>query len=112
MIDPKIFESLKGKVEEDVKMKQALSELCDQLAKDVSYTQGVLSRIHSTPCDKCECFLRCAHLTISDLRCRPEYHAEVRPDPTLLLQVEDAIRPELEAVRELARFASNQPYYK
>lgn len=54
MIDPKIFESLKAKAEEETKVSEELSLRTKTLDRDVSYAQGLLTRIHSTPKSKRE----------------------------------------------------------
>ncbi|KAK1770922.1 Translin [Phialemonium atrogriseum] len=85
MIDPLIFDLLKSKLEEETKIRQDLSQIVEQLERHVSYAQGVLSRVHSTP--------------------RSEY-------PTFLGQAEAAIKDELKTVTQLSEFASKYPYYK
>jgi hypothetical protein len=54
MIDPALFDQLKSSIEEDTNVRKALDQIIDELNQGVSYTQGVLSRIHSTPRSKCE----------------------------------------------------------
>lgn len=58
MIDPALFEQLKSKIEEDASVRKELDQILDDLNQHVSFTQGVLSRIHSTPRSKClfSCF--------------------------------------------------------
>lgn len=85
MIDPQIFEHLKSKIEEDTKARDDLNGIIQKLERDVSYTQGVLSRVHSTP--------------------RSNY-------PALLSQVEAAIKTEAEDFSQLSEVASKYPYYK
>lgn len=85
LIDPKIFDELKSKLDEDIKCRQDLGQIIEQLERGVSYAQGVLSRIHSTT--------------------RPDY-------PSLLSQVEDAVKEEIDTVIKLSELASNYPYYK
>lgn len=57
MIDAKLFEQLKAKIDEDIQVRDDLSQVVQKLERDVSYAQGVLSRVHSTPRSSCECFL-------------------------------------------------------
>lgn len=68
MIDPALFEQLKGKIEEDDKARDDLNQICQTLEKDVSYAQGVLSRVHSTPRSQCApAFPRESHQGVSRL---------------------------------------------
>ncbi|KAK7744633.1 Translin-1 [Cytospora paraplurivora] len=85
MIDPQIFEHLKSKIDEDTKARDDLNHITQKLERDVSYTQGLLSRVHSTP--------------------RSHY-------ANLLPQVENAIRTEVEDAAVLSEIASKYPYYK
>ncbi|KAK3299137.1 Translin [Chaetomium fimeti] len=85
MIDPTLFDELKTKIEEDTSVRKDLDQILDDLNQQVSFTQGVLSRIHSTP--------------------RSKY-------ATLLGQIEGGIRKEIETVGKLSAFASQYPYYK
>ncbi|KAL2131924.1 hypothetical protein VTI74DRAFT_4451 [Chaetomium olivicolor] len=85
MIDPALFDQLKTKIEEDTIVRKELDQILDDLNQHVSYTQGVLSRIHSTP--------------------RSKYAG-------LIEQVEGGIKKEIETVGKLSAFASQHPYYK
>ncbi|KAJ9156678.1 Translin [Pleurostoma richardsiae] len=85
MIDPQIFEQLKAKIDEDQKAREDLNQATQKLERDVSYAQGILSRIHATP--------------------RSRYGV-------LLPQVEKAIQEEVEDVQALSQVASKYPYYK
>ncbi|KAH9892412.1 Translin [Xylariomycetidae sp. FL2044] len=86
LIDPSVFEYLKKHGEEEIEVNEKLHQITSNLNRHISTCQGLLSRIHSTP------------------------SAKLSP---LLKQVEETgIKPEAEAVAELARFASNYPYYK
>ncbi|KAM7191478.1 Translin [Naviculisporaceae sp. PSN 640] len=85
LIDPELFSQLKAKIEADSIVKKDLDQIIDDLSQHVAYTQGVLTKIHSTP--------------------RSEY-------PGLLAQVEDGINRQIEAVAKLAETASKHPYYK
>ena len=49
MIDPKIFESLKAKAEEETKVNEELGLRTKALDRDISFAHGLLTRIHSTP---------------------------------------------------------------
>lgn len=85
MIDPQIFEHLKSKIDEDTKARDDLNGIIQKLERDVSYTQGLLSRVHSTP--------------------RSHY-------PALLSHVETAIKTEADDISQLSEVASQHPYYK
>ncbi|RYP30897.1 hypothetical protein DL767_006029 [Monosporascus sp. MG133] len=86
MIDPSIFEYLKATGEEEVVVNDNLFKILADLNRHVSTSQGLLSRIHSTPSSKLQ---------------------------PLLKQVEDdGIKQEIESVAALSKFASNYPYYK
>ncbi|CAK7208725.1 Translin-1 [Sporothrix bragantina] len=86
MINPRVFESLKAKAEKDLAVRAQLDGIIEALERNVAYTQGVLSRVHSTP--------------------RAQY-------PTALLpSVNAAVADEVATVRELATVASAHPYYK
>ncbi|TPX10765.1 uncharacterized protein E0L32_008334 [Thyridium curvatum] len=85
MIDAKLFEQLKAKIDEDIQVRDDLSQVVQKLERDVSYAQGILSRVHSTP--------------------RSSY-------ASFLPQVEAAIREEIQTVGSLAELASKHPYYK
>lgn len=52
-IDPQIFEHLKTKIDEDTQARDELTQIIQKLERDVSYTQGLLSRVHSTPRSSC-----------------------------------------------------------
>lgn len=54
MIDPQIFEHLKAKIDEDLLAKDELTQIVQKLERDVAYTQGLLSRVHSTPRASCK----------------------------------------------------------
>lgn len=85
MIDPQIFEHLKAKIDEESQAKDELNQIVQGLERHVSYTQGLLSRIHSTP--------------------RSSYSS-------LLPQVEASIKNEIEDMAALSNAASKHPYYK
>ena len=53
LIDPALFEQLKTRIEEDTEIRKQLDKLVDDLSQHVSSTQGLLSRVHSTPRSKC-----------------------------------------------------------
>lgn len=53
IIDPKIFDELKSKLEQETEIRQELGQISEVLEKDTAYAQGLLSRIHSTPRTEC-----------------------------------------------------------
>ncbi|KAK4203240.1 Translin [Triangularia verruculosa] len=85
MIDPTLFDQIKSKIEEDTAVRKELEQIVDELHQHVSFTQGLLSKIHSTP--------------------RSKY-------PTLLPQVEEGIKSQVATVAKLSAYASQFPYYK
>ncbi|KAI1462514.1 Translin [Annulohypoxylon moriforme] len=85
-IDPSIITYLKAHGEEELEVGDKLHHIVAALNRHTSTCQGFLSRIHSTP------------------------SSQLLP---LLKQVEDdSIKPQIETIGELARFASGYPYYK
>ena len=55
MVDPKMFEDLKAKADEDAMVREELTARIKKLDSNVSYTHGLLTRIHSTPRADREC---------------------------------------------------------
>ncbi|ERT03139.1 uncharacterized protein SPSK_09720 [Sporothrix schenckii 1099-18] len=86
MINPRVFESLKAKAEQDLAVRAQLDALIEDLERNVAYAQGVLSRVHSTP--------------------RARYPAALLP------AVDAAVADEVATVRALGDVASAHPYYK
>ncbi|KAH6986200.1 Translin [Ilyonectria sp. MPI-CAGE-AT-0026] len=85
LLDPAIFAHLKDKLEEETQVRDTLTQIVQRLERAVAATQGLLSRIHSTP--------------------RARF-------PALVAQLEEAIKEEVTIVGELNGVASQQPYYK
>ncbi|KAK3898753.1 Translin [Staphylotrichum tortipilum] len=85
MIDPALFDQIKTQIEQDTVIRKQLDQILDDLNQQVSFTQGLLTRIHSTP--------------------RSKY-------APLLSQLEAGIKQEIETVGKLSAFASQYPYYK
>jgi len=56
MIDPALFDQLKSSIERETTIRKDLEQIVDELSQSVSFTQGVLSRIHFTPRSKCGLF--------------------------------------------------------
>lgn len=108
MIDPALFDQLKNKIEEDTSVRKELDHILDELNPHVAFTQGVLSRIHSTPRSKC-LFLQFPSSTLLTLAITLTNNGT---DAGLLSQVEDGIRKEIETVGKLSALASQYPYYK
>ena len=59
MIDPALFDALKTSMEEDIKVRDELNRIIQSFEREIAYTQGVLSRVHSTPRAQCETPLIC-----------------------------------------------------
>ncbi|KAF7549544.1 hypothetical protein G7046_g8318 [Stylonectria norvegica] len=85
LLDPAIFGDLKDKLEEETAVRDNLTKIVQRLERAVGATQGLLSRVHSTP--------------------RARF-------PALVTQVEQAIAEEVTIVGELDEVASQHPYYK
>lgn len=54
LIDPAVFPSLKEKIEEETKVKDALTQIVQRLDGVDSYARGLLTRVHATPRKNCE----------------------------------------------------------
>ncbi|TVY84524.1 Translin-1 [Lachnellula suecica] len=85
MVDPKIFEELQNKIDEDADVREQIRAIVQSLERQGRGAQSILSRAHSTPA---------AHL-------KPVIEA-----------AENAIKEEVESIGNLASVASNSPYYK
>ena len=68
MIDPSIFEYLKTSGEEEIVVNENLHKIIAELNRHVSTSQGLLSRIHSTPSSKRTYRIRCVIATDSESR--------------------------------------------
>lgn len=84
-IDPKIFESLQSKIDDDAEVRDQIREILQVLERQGRTAQAILSGAHSTPA---------AHL-----------------EP-VLKSTEDAIRGEIESIGKLASATAKSPYYK
>ncbi|KAF4637759.1 hypothetical protein G7Y89_g331 [Cudoniella acicularis] len=82
MVDPRIFEDLQTKIDEDSDVRDQIRAILQTLERQGRNAQSILSRAHSTPA---------AHLIVS---------------------AESAIKDEIESIGKLASIASNSPYYK
>ncbi|KAG0646223.1 Translin [Hyphodiscus hymeniophilus] len=85
MVDPKIFESLQTKIDEDAEAREQIRAILQTLERQGKTTQSVLSRVHSTPA---------AHLS------------------PVISSAEKSIIDEIASVKSLAEIASKSPYYK
>ncbi|KAM3527492.1 hypothetical protein NHJ13051_002906 [Beauveria bassiana] len=85
LLDPSIFSSLESKLEEEARIRDALSQILQRLERSVGAAQGLLTKVHSTP--------------------RASY-------PQLVTQLEAAVKDEAVIVAELNELASKHPYYK
>ncbi|KAK1255382.1 hypothetical protein MKX08_009377 [Trichoderma sp. CBMAI-0020] len=85
LLDPSIFSSLEAKLEQETQVRDTLSQIVQRLDRAVATAQGLLSRVHSTP--------------------RARY-------PTLVAQVEAAVKEEAVIISELEKVAAQHPYYK
>ncbi|KAM3504324.1 hypothetical protein MY10362_003628 [Beauveria mimosiformis] len=85
LLDPSIFSSLESKLEEETRIRDALTLILQRLERSVGAAQGLLTKVHSTP--------------------RASY-------PQLVTQLEAAVKDEAAIVAELNELASKHPYYK
>ncbi|KGQ04166.1 hypothetical protein BB8028_0004g09000 [Beauveria bassiana] len=85
LLDPSIFSSLESKLEEETRIRDALTQILQRLERSVGAAQGLLTKVHSTP--------------------RASY-------PQLVTQLESAVKDEAVIVAELNELASKHPYYK
>lgn len=111
MIDPKLFDELKSKLDEDTEVRRELGRIVEELEKDVSYALGVLSRVHSTPRDYCTSSPSGVS-PIHSCRVCDCQHIDELLDVSLLGQAGEAIKSEINTINRLAEFASKYPYYK
>lgn len=54
MVDPRIFEDLQTKIDEDADTREQLKTILQLLERQGRHAQSVLSRAHSTPAAQCE----------------------------------------------------------
>lgn len=62
MIDPKIFEDLQTKIDEDAEVRDQIKAILQTLERQCRNAQSVLSRAHSTPAAHC---MFCAYFSSS-----------------------------------------------
>jgi hypothetical protein len=53
MVDPKIFEDLQTKIDEDAEVRDQIKAILQTLERQCRNAQSVLSRAHSTPAAHC-----------------------------------------------------------
>ncbi|KAL5324121.1 hypothetical protein ACEPPN_008664 [Leptodophora sp. 'Broadleaf-Isolate-01'] len=85
MVDPRIFEQLQTKIDDDADVRDQIRAITQTLERQGRNAQSVLSRAHSTPA------------------------ANLEP---VLVAAEASIKEEVESISKLAAISSNSPYYK
>ncbi|KAG4423795.1 hypothetical protein IFR04_003091 [Cadophora malorum] len=85
MVDPRIFEQLQTKIDDDAEVRDQIRAITQTLERQGRNAQSVLSRAHSTPA---------ANLG------------------SVLVAAEASIKEEVESINKLAAISSNSPYYK
>jgi len=85
MIDPRIFEDLQTKIDEDAQVREQIRAVLQTLERQERVAQSILSQAHSTP----------------------EKHLQ-----PVIQNAETAIKEEIESIERLAGVASAYPYYK
>jgi len=85
MVDPRIFESLQTKIDEDSEVRDQIKVITQTLERQGRTAQAILSRAHSTPA------------------------AQLGP---VIEGAETSIKEEIESIQKLATIASTSPYYK
>lgn len=99
IIDPKIFENLQTKIDEDAEVRDQIRTILQTLERQGRAAQSVLSRAHSTPAEHRKTpFLLCSKLILA-----------VQP---VLRSAEEAIVEEIASIGKLAEITSSSPYYK
>ncbi|KAM3502858.1 hypothetical protein MY11210_008933 [Beauveria gryllotalpidicola] len=104
LLDPSIFSSLESKLEEETRIRDALTQILQRLERSVGAAQGLLTKVHSTPRASCPSSASLVYAYI------PADHEH--PDPQLVTQLEAAVKDEAVIVAELNELASKHPYYK
>jgi hypothetical protein len=102
MVDPKIFESLQLKIDEDAEVRDQIRTILQTLERQGRVAQSILSRAHSTPA---------AHRKLPIL----PHGWNMANKPTVeevIKSAEDAIKEQIASVGKLAEITSNTPYYK
>lgn len=114
LLDPSIFEFLSKTLEEETQVRDTLTQIIQRLERAVATAQAQLSRVHSTPREKC---MHSPNPSISHTLWERESHrgrchANTSPDPALVSQVEATIQDQVAIFAELNEVASKHPYYK
>ena len=100
MVDPRIFESLQTKIDEDAEARDQIRAILQTLERQDRTTQSILSRAHSTPA---------AHRNLFKTPHELYWLETVGP---ALSSAEKAIVDEIASIKSLAEIASKSPYYK
>lgn len=85
MVDPKIFEQLQTKIDEDAEVRDQIKAIIQTLERQSRNAQSILSRAHSIPAANLEPVLQAA---------------------------EAAIKEEVDSITKLATTTAGSPYYK
>lgn len=54
LLDPAIFDYLKDKLEEETQVRDSLTQIVQRLERAVATAQALLSRVYSTPRERCK----------------------------------------------------------
>ncbi|CAL3972561.1 hypothetical protein PZA11_004350 [Diplocarpon coronariae] len=85
MVDPRIFEQLQTKIDDDAEVRDQIRTITQTLERQSRNAQSILSRAHSTPV------------------------ANLQP---VLDAAENSIKEEIDSISKLATVTSGSPYYK
>lgn len=68
LLDPSIFADLESKIDEEARVRDALTQIVQKLQRTVALAQALLARVHSTPRARCElvaiCCCNCLSLPV------------------------------------------------
>ncbi|EKD21363.1 uncharacterized protein L3040_000602 [Drepanopeziza brunnea f. sp. 'multigermtubi'] len=85
MVDPRIFEQLQTKIDDDAEVREQIKSITQTLERQGRSAQSILSRAHSTPA------------------------ANLQP---VLEAAETSIKDEIDSISKLAAATASSPYYK
>ncbi|KAI9055577.1 hypothetical protein LZ554_000523 [Drepanopeziza brunnea f. sp. 'monogermtubi'] len=85
MVDPRIFEQLQTKIDDDAEVREQIKAITQTLERQGRSAQSILSRAHSTPA------------------------ANLQP---VLEAAETSIKDEIDSISKLAAVTASSPYYK
>lgn len=105
MVDPKIFEDLQKKIDDDAETRDQIRAILTTLERQGRQAQSVLSRAHSTPAAHRKKPFWFGYMIMNDWH----WHVQVQP---VIAAAETAIKEELDSIVKLAAIASDIPYYK